>query len=304
VGPKFGYYHADRTHDGLEKDRPHRRPPSIRQPVNDSHHIPVWEVYTSLLLGKGFFERCEWSYCDLQGTRLRFHNSTMLLLASGDRYPQNSSRSGSKMKSNAPNRWPKSESKGRMEAEATGAVERARSGDNEAFRLLVEQHGRAVFRLAYRMTGNEEDAEDVVQETFLKAYRQINTFDARASFSTWLYRIASNCSLDLIRKRKTRERKRERGQDPDRDVLVSIPAPTPGPDRELYSSQISLCVRAALDELSGQERTAFILRHFEGLSITEIGLALGTGASATKHSIFRAVQKLRRSLEPLVSSPR
>src|SRR3984957_20336955 len=208
------------------------------------------------------------------------------------------------MKSNTPNRWPKSKSKGRMEAEASGAVERARSGDNEAFRLLVEQHGRAIFRLAYRITGNEEDAEDIVQETFLKAYRQIDRYEARASFSTWLYRIASNCSLDLIRKRKTRERNRERGPDPNRDVLVSIPAPTPGPDRELYSSQISVCVHAALDELSGQERAAFILHHFEGLSIEEIGLALGTGASDTKHSIFRAVQKLRRSLEPLVSSAR
>jgi RNA polymerase sigma-70 factor (ECF subfamily) len=191
-----------------------------------------------------------------------------------------------------------------MEAEASGAVERARSGDNEAFRLLVEQHGRAVFRLAYRITGNEEDAEDVVQETFLKAYRQIDRYEARASFSTWLYRIASNCSLDLIRKRKTRERNRDHGRDPDRDVLVSIPTPTPGPDRVLYSSQISVCVHAALDELSGQERAAFILRYFEGLSIEEIGEALGTGASATKHSIFRAVQKLRRSLEPIVSSPR
>jgi RNA polymerase sigma-70 factor (ECF subfamily) len=191
-----------------------------------------------------------------------------------------------------------------MEAEASGAVERARSGDNEAFRLLVEQYGRAIFRLAYRMTGNEEDAEDVVQETFLKAYRQIDRYEARASFSTWLYRIASNCSLDLIRKRKTRERNRDRGPDPDRDVLVSIPTPDPGPDQELFGSQISGCVHAALDELSGQERTAFILRHFEGLSIEEIGSALGTGASATKHSIFRAVQKLRRSLWPLVSSTR
>jgi RNA polymerase sigma-70 factor (ECF subfamily) len=189
-----------------------------------------------------------------------------------------------------------------MEAEASGAVERVRSGDNEAFRLLVEQHGRAVFRLAFRMTGNEEDAEDIVQETFLKAYRQIERYEARASFSTWLFRIASNCSLDLIRKRKTRERNRQRGPDPDRDVLVSIPASTPGPDRELYSSQISQCVYAALEELSGQERTAFILRHFEGLSIEQIGLALGTGTNATKHSIFRAVQKLRGSLEPLVSS--
>jgi RNA polymerase sigma-70 factor, ECF subfamily len=188
-----------------------------------------------------------------------------------------------------------------MEVEASDAAERARSGDSDAFRLLVEQHGRAVFRLAFRMTGNEADAEDVVQETFLKAYRQINRFDARSSFATWLYRIASNCSLDLLRKRKTREQKRERGQDPEQDILVSLPSTTPGPDRELHSRQVSECVDAALGQLSAQERAAFVLRHFEGLSIEEIGVSLGTGASATKHSIFRAVQKLRRSLEPLVS---
>ncbi|MGD0435716.1 MAG: sigma-70 family RNA polymerase sigma factor [Bryobacteraceae bacterium] len=191
-----------------------------------------------------------------------------------------------------------------MEAEAGGAIERARSGDHDAFRLLVEQHSRAIFRLAYRMTGNEQDAEDVVQETFLRAYRQINRYEARSSFSTWLYRIASNYSLDLIRMRKHRENKRERAADPDQDILQSIPAANPGPDRELYSSQISESVNSALGELSAQERTAFVLRHFEGLSIEEIGIAIGTGTNATKHSIFRAVQKLRRSLEPLVSPAR
>jgi RNA polymerase sigma-70 factor (ECF subfamily) len=188
-----------------------------------------------------------------------------------------------------------------MEVEAGGAVERARSGDSDAFRLLVEQHSRAIFRLAYRMTGNEEDAEDVVQETFLRAYRQLDKYEARSSFSTWLYRIASNYSLDLIRMRKRHEDKRERGSDQDqRDILQSIPMDTPGPDRIVYSAQIKDRVNAALNELSTQERTAFVLRHFEGLSIEEIGESLGTGANATKHSIFRAVQKLRRSLEPLV----
>lgn len=191
-----------------------------------------------------------------------------------------------------------------MEAEASGAVERARLGDSEAFRLLVERHGRAVFRLAYRITGNEQDAEDVVQETFLKAYREIERYESRCSFSTWLYRITSNCSLDLIRKRKIREHKRERSVDPNQDILQTVASTHPGPERALLSSQISESVQAALDELSSQERTAFVLRHFEGMSIEEIGEALGTGASATKHSIFRAVQKLRRSLEPLVSAPR
>jgi RNA polymerase sigma-70 factor (ECF subfamily) len=191
-----------------------------------------------------------------------------------------------------------------MEVEAGGAVERAQSGDSDAFRLLVEQHSRAVFRLAFRMTGNEQDAEDVVQETFLRAYRQLDKYEARSSFSTWLYRIASNYSLDLIRMRKRHEDKRERGKADERDILQTLPVNTPGPDRILYSSQVQERVNEALNELSAQERTAFVLRHFEGLSIDEIGETLGTGTNATKHSIFRAVQKLRRSLEPVVSTAR
>jgi RNA polymerase sigma-70 factor (ECF subfamily) len=191
-----------------------------------------------------------------------------------------------------------------MEVEAGGAVERAQSGDSDAFRLLVEQHSRAVFRLAFRMTGNEQDAEDVVQETFLRAYRQLDKYEARASFSTWLFRIASNYSLDLIRMRKRHEDKRERGKAEERDILQTLPVNTPGPDRITYSRQVQERVNEALNELSGQERTAFVLRHFEGMSIDEIGEALGTGTNATKHSIFRAVQKLRRSLEPVVSTAR
>ncbi len=192
-----------------------------------------------------------------------------------------------------------------MEVEAGGAVERARSGDSDAFRLLVEQHSRAIFRLAYRMTGNEEDAEDVVQETFLRAYRQLDRYEARSSFSTWLYRIASNYSLDLIRMRRRHEEKRERGSpDGTRDILQSIPGTSPGPDRMVFSNEVKERVDAALNELSAQERTAFVLRHFEGLSIEEIGQAIGAGGNATKHSIFRAVQKLRRSLEPVVGPAR
>ena len=188
--------------------------------------------------------------------------------------------------------------------EAGSAIERARSGDSDAFRLLVEQHSRAIFRLAFRMTGNEQDAEDVVQETFLRAYRRISDYEARASFSTWLYRIASNYALDLIRMRKRHEDKRERGSDEVRDILQTIPEAGPGPDRLRYGSEVKDRVNAALEELSAQERTAFVLRHFEGLSIDEIGQTLGTGTNATKHSIFRAVQKLRKSLEPVVGTAR
>src|SRR3954453_4334429 len=88
--------------------------------------------------------------------------------------------------------------------EAATVLARARQGDSNAFRVLVERHSRSVFRLAFRMTGNEQDAEDAVQETFLRAYKQLHRFDGRAAFGTWLYRIAANCSLDLIRVRKAR----------------------------------------------------------------------------------------------------
>ena len=103
-----------------------------------------------------------------------------------------------------------------MESTDEAAVARARAGDRDAFRVLVERHGRSVFRLAYRMTGNEQDAEDMVQESFLRAYRQLAKFDQRASFATWLHRIVSNCSLDLMR---ARERRRESAQPskPDKD---------------------------------------------------------------------------------------
>src|SRR6476660_6177485 len=85
------------------------------------------------------------------------------------------------------------------------AVALARDGDSEAFRALVERHSRAVFRLAHRMTGSPQDAEDVVQETFLKAYRQLGRFESRANFGTWIHRIAVNCAIDLIRSRAYRE---------------------------------------------------------------------------------------------------
>ena len=191
-----------------------------------------------------------------------------------------------------------------MEGNDGAAVERARSGDSDAYRVLVERHSRPIFRLAFRMTGNEQDAEDVVQETFLRAYRQLDKYETRASFSTWLFRIAVNYSLDLIRSRKRREQKRERGPSEELDILQSIPSSSPSPDRIAYSGEVQGRVQTALGELSEQERSAFVLRHFEGMSIEEIGSVLGTSTNATKHSIFRAVQKLRRSLEPLVSAAR
>ena len=91
-------------------------------------------------------------------------------------------------------------------SDAPAVLARARQGDNDAFQALVEQHSRAAFRLAFRMTGNEQDAEDVVQESLLKAYRHLGRFETRADFGTWLYRIVANCAVDAIRSRQARQK--------------------------------------------------------------------------------------------------
>lgn len=191
-----------------------------------------------------------------------------------------------------------------MDGSEASVVERARAGDQEAFRVLVERHSGNIFRLAYRMTGNEHDAEDVVQEAFLRAYRQLKRFEGRAAFSTWLYRIAVNSALDQMRSRTRHEERRE-ASDPERpDPLARLPAAGPSPERLVFSAQVQERVAAALAQLTPKERAAFVLRHFEGQSIEEIGRALGVRASAAKNNVFRAVQKLRQRLEPVVKSTR
>ncbi len=182
------------------------------------------------------------------------------------------------------------------------AISRARRGDRDAFRVLVERHARAVFRLAYRMTNSETDAEDMVQETFLRAWKQIAKFDGRASFPTWLHRICANCSLDLIRARKRKQELYQPFEDETSDPFSQIPAGSPSPERLAQSSQISAILVPALDSLSEMERTAFVMRHYEGMGIEEISEALGVQPGAAKHSVFRAVQKLRRALEPAMSA--
>jgi len=185
--------------------------------------------------------------------------------------------------------------------EAAAVLARARQGDSEAFRALVETHSRSVFRLAFRMTGNQQDAEDVVQESFLRAYRQLGRFESRANFGTWLYRIVSNCSVDLMRSKQARH-DQVRGDSLDQEGAMELPAADmPGPERIAESAEIERRVQHALQDLSPLERAAFTLRHYEGRSIDEISATLGLGTSAAKHSVFRAVKKLRLALAPLRS---
>ena len=184
-----------------------------------------------------------------------------------------------------------------MEPSDATAVAQVRAGDPDAYRVLVERHSHSVFRLAFRMTGNEQDAEDMVQESFLRAYRQLGRFEARANFGTWIYRITANCCVDLMRSRQAR---RDQSRAESLDAIDAMPTTdAPGPERLAASAEIERRVQTALGDLSPLERAAFTLRHYEGRSIDEISATLGLGTSAAKHSVFRAVRKLRAALAPL-----
>ncbi|MFN2633651.1 MAG: RNA polymerase sigma factor [Thermoanaerobaculia bacterium] len=186
-----------------------------------------------------------------------------------------------------------------MEGIDRAAVLRAKAGDRDAFREIVETHSRHVFGLAFRMTGNEEDAEDVVQETFLKAYRGLARFQGTSEVSTWLHRIAANCAVDLLRRR--RGAAFSASSSPDADL---VPDAGSGPEAAAYGSEIDRRMQASLDRLSAMERAAFTLRHFEGRSIGEVAGILGVRAGAAKNCVFRAVAKLREDLGPLRSAAR
>ena len=187
------------------------------------------------------------------------------------------------------------------------AVERTLAGDRDAYRVLVERHSHNIFRLAYRMTGNRHDAEEVVQEAFLRGYQKLGQFAARSNFGTWVYRIAANYAIDRMRQRQKEDARRETPRVEDRDGMEDDPLnrvqdQSPTPERLTQSLELRKQMERALAALSEAERTAFVMRHWEGCGIEEIAAVLKSSSNATKNTVFRAVQKLRQALQPLVQT--
>jgi RNA polymerase sigma-70 factor (ECF subfamily) len=173
------------------------------------------------------------------------------------------------------------------------------SGDKDAYGALVVRHSHSLFRVAFRITGNEADADDVVQEAFLRGYQKLEGFESRSNFSTWIYRIAVRCALDKVGRRKVDDRSRVGEEnDPEQDA-VQVADSGAGPDRLLLSAEIGALQQAAMQGLTATEQTAFVLRHMEDCSTEEIGAALGIAPNAAKQAVFRAVHKMRSRLSLL-----
>jgi len=188
---------------------------------------------------------------------------------------------------------------GNMGQNDRATIQAVLAGDRDAYGLLVMQHSRMLFRLAFRMTGNEADADDVVQEAFLRGFQKLATFEERANFGTWIYRIAVHCALDKLESRR-RELARQvcEENDPEQDG-VQVADSAAGPERLVLSTEIGSLGDLALQALTAMERTAFVLRHMEQRNTDEIAAALDVAPNTAKQTVYRAVQKMRKRLAVL-----
>jgi RNA polymerase sigma-70 factor, ECF subfamily len=180
-------------------------------------------------------------------------------------------------------------------------IREAQAGSRTAFDTLIRQYDQAVLRLALHLTGSEQDAEDIHQEAFLKAYRYLGNFRFECSFYTWIYRIVTNLCLDLLRRRKSRKEDQavtldSSGEEIDLLTNVSDTRASANPDRELSRKILGGKIRAALDLLTPRERMVFELKHYQGLKLRTIGEMLNTTEETAKNTLFRATRKLRANL--------
>lgn len=183
-------------------------------------------------------------------------------------------------------------------------VEKAKAGDFAAFEELVAAHQERVYRLALRMVGTESDAQEVVQDALLSAWRNLQKFEGKSQFGSWLYRIAANAALMMLR---TRRRHPQVSME-DVTALGADEAGTNGfgaaagddwskrPDDQLQSTELRAAIQAAVDELPESSRAVFLVRDVEGLSTEETAEALGLSVPAVKTRLHRARLSLREAI--------
>jgi len=183
----------------------------------------------------------------------------------------------------------------------TSLIREAQQGNRAAFEVLVRHYDQSVLRLALHLTGSETDAQDVYQEAFLKAYKNLASFRFECSFYTWIYRIVTNLCLDHLRKRTVRKEDSPVAVDSSGEeysVLEQFADVRAGanPERDLMRRELGKKIGAALSKLTPRERMVFELKHYQGLKLRTVGEMLNTTEETAKNTLFRATQKLRSAL--------
>lgn len=186
-------------------------------------------------------------------------------------------------------------------------VRQAQGGSRAAFEQLVRAHDQAVLRLAIRITGSQNDAQDIYQEAFLKVYTKLGGFRFECSFSTWIYRIVTNVCLDHLRRNRNRRGHSAiegniEGEEHDLLNQVSDDRPANNPEQQLLRQELRAHILCALQRLTPRERMVFELKHFQGLKLRAVSEILNTSEGSIKNSLFRATQKLRFQLAVCTSS--
>jgi RNA polymerase sigma-70 factor, ECF subfamily len=178
-------------------------------------------------------------------------------------------------------------------------VRRSRQDDQDAFAALVDRYQDKIYNLAYRMTGNREEAEDVAQETFLHTYRALDTFRLEERFSPWIYKIASNLCLDRLRKQRHPVVSLDEPVGPDGDMPQQVADWSNSPDRVYETTEIREDTQEAISSLPPKYKMVVVLRHVQDLSYDEIANILGIPQGTVKTRLFRAREILRRKLSQL-----
>ena len=174
----------------------------------------------------------------------------------------------------------------RLREDDREAIEACQRGDRDAFDRLVQRYQRDVYRLCYRYLNNHEDADDVAQEVFLRAYRAISRFRGDSAFSTWLYRIAVNACLNFRASRKP----------PSAEVPEAIPDPSPGAHSAVEKDERSRWVREAVSRLPDKQRATVILKVYHDLTHEEVAGILGSTIGTVKANLFHALGNLKKTL--------
>lgn len=177
-------------------------------------------------------------------------------------------------------------------------VERAQKGEEAAFEVLVTDNEKRIYNLCRRLTGNPEDAAELTQEAFLNAWRGLGRFQGESSFSTWLYRLATNACIDFLRREKRRQNLSMTVSLDDEEEArqVELPDERYTPERELERTEVRQAVAAGLEKLTPEHRQVLVMREINGLSYAEIGSVLGLEEGTVKSRIARARNALRKVL--------